>query len=163
MTAFLNLLLRFCTVHIVIFENFVKSMTSCLAELKVTPTFCFAFKIHDNVTATSHYHSKLILRYLFGNEKKIWPFCCKSRNGILLPKLFWPTVRKNCSSDWEKLLKFKAEGKDFAKFLNSLEQFIQTVSEWFLTCSERFFISNKLEQLDFKLEKILLFRNMQEK
>jgi hypothetical protein len=27
-------------------------------------------------------------------------------NGILLPKLFWATVRKNCSSDWEKLLKF---------------------------------------------------------
>ena len=23
-------------------------------------------------------------------------------NGILLQKLFWPTVRKNCSSDWEK-------------------------------------------------------------
>ena len=29
--------------------------------------------------------------------------------GILLPKLFWPTVRKNCSSDQEKLLKFMAE------------------------------------------------------
>ena len=28
------------------------------------------------------------------------------RNGILSPKLFWPTVRKNCSSDREKLLKF---------------------------------------------------------
>ena len=27
------------------------------------------------------------------------------KNGILLPKLFWHTVRKNCSSDWEKLLK----------------------------------------------------------
>jgi hypothetical protein len=39
--------------HIVIFENFVKSMTSCLSKLKVTPSFCFAFKIHDNVTATS--------------------------------------------------------------------------------------------------------------
>ena len=26
-------------------------------------------------------------------------------NRILLPKLFWPTVRKNCSSDREKLLK----------------------------------------------------------
>ena len=26
-------------------------------------------------------------------------------NGILLPKLFWPTVRKNCSSDREKLLR----------------------------------------------------------
>ena len=26
-------------------------------------------------------------------------------NGILLPKLFWPTVRKKCSSDREKLFK----------------------------------------------------------
>ena len=47
-------------------------------------------------------------------------------NGILLPELFWPTVRKNCSSDREKLLKFKAEGREFAKFLRPLEQFIQT-------------------------------------
>ena len=43
--------------------------------------------------------------------------------GILLPKLF----RKNCSSGREKLLKFEAEGREFAKFLRSLEQFIQTV------------------------------------
>ena len=49
------------------------------------------------------------------------------RNGILLPKLFWPTVRKNCSSDREKLLKFEAEGREFLKNLGSLEQFIQTV------------------------------------
>ena len=48
-------------------------------------------------------------------------------NGILLPKLFWPTVRKNCSTDREKLLKFEAEGREFAKFLRSLEQFIQAV------------------------------------
>ena len=48
-------------------------------------------------------------------------------NGILLPKLFWPTGSKNCSSDWEKLLKFEAEGREFAKILRSLEQFIQTV------------------------------------
>ena len=48
-------------------------------------------------------------------------------NGILLPKLFWPTVRKNCFSDQEKLLKFEAEGRKFAEFLRSLEQFIQTV------------------------------------
>ena len=33
---------------------------------------------------------------------------------ILLPKLFWPTVRKNCSSDRENLLRW-------------LKQFIQTV------------------------------------
>ena len=42
---------------------------------------------------------------------------CNALNGILLPKLFWPTVRKNCSSDREKV----------AKVLRSLEQFIQTV------------------------------------
>ena len=43
---------------------------------------------------------------------------CKllNKNGILLPKLFWPTVRKNCSSDREKLLKFEAEGWEFSKF-----------------------------------------------
>ena len=48
-------------------------------------------------------------------------------NGILLPNLFWPNERKNCSSDQEKHLKFEAEGRDFAKFLSSLEQFIQIV------------------------------------
>ena len=36
---------------------------------------------------------------------------------------------KNCSSDREKLLKFDAEGREFAKFLRSLEQFIQTVKD----------------------------------
>ena len=48
-------------------------------------------------------------------------------NGILLPKLFWPNVRKKSSSDQEELLKFEAEGLEFAKILRSLEQFIQTV------------------------------------
>ena len=51
----------------------------------------------------------------------------KTSNGILLPKLFRPTVRKNCFSDREKLLKFEAERREFAKILRSLEQFIQTV------------------------------------
>ena len=48
-------------------------------------------------------------------------------NGILLPKLFWPTVKTNCSGDREKLLKFEAECWEFVKILRSLEQFIQTV------------------------------------
>ena len=38
--------------------------------------------------------------------------------GILLPKL-WEKI------DQEKLLKFEAEGREFAKILRSLEQFIQ--------------------------------------
>ena len=45
----------------------------------------------------------------------------KSRNGMLLPKLFWCTVID------KNLLKFKAEGREFAKFLRPLEPFIQTV------------------------------------
>ena len=36
-------------------------------------------------------------------------------------------MRKNCSSDSEKLLKYEAEGQEFAKFWRSLEQFIHTV------------------------------------
>ena len=38
-------------------------------------------------------------------------------------------MRKDCSSDREKLLKFEAEGREFAKFLRSLEQSIQTVKD----------------------------------
>ena len=33
---------------------------------------------------------------------------------------------QNCFSDREKLLKFKAAGRDFAKILRSLEQLIET-------------------------------------
>ena len=64
-------------------------------------------------------------------------------------------MRNNCFSDREKLLKFEAEGREFAKILRSLEQFIQTVKGqnnfWlqnaFLTCSWRFLRSQKIEQL----------------
>ena len=64
-------------------------------------------------------------------------------------------------SDREKLLKFEAEGREFSKFLRSLEQFIQTMKGqnnfWqqnaFLSCSWSFLRSNNLEQLELKLEK----------
>ena len=36
-------------------------------------------------------------------------------------------MREKCFSDRETFLKFKAEGREFAKFLRSLEKFIQTV------------------------------------
>ena len=39
-------------------------------------------------------------------------------------------MRKNCSSDREKNLKLEAEGREFAKNLRSLEQFVQTVKSW---------------------------------
>ena len=70
-------------------------------------------------------------------------------------------MRRNFSCDREKKMKFEAEGREFAKNLRSLEQFIQTVKGqnnfWqqkaFLTCSWRFLRPNKLEQIEFKLEK----------
>ena len=70
---------------------------------------------------------------------------------------------QNCSSDREKLLKIEAEGREFANFLRSVEQFIQAVngqnSFWkqnaFLTCSWRFLMSHKLERLKIKLGKII--------
>ena len=46
-----------------------------------------------------------------GPGSRVWIL----ENGILLPKLFRPTVRKNCSSDREKLFKFEAVGREFAK------------------------------------------------
>ena len=42
-------------------------------------------------------------------------------------KIVLTYCEKNCSSNQEKLLKFEAEGREFAKILRSLEQFIQTV------------------------------------
>ena len=47
-------------------------------------------------------------------------FCYQNCSDLL-------TVRKNCSSDWGKKIKFEAEGQEFAKYLQSLVQFIQTV------------------------------------
>ena len=54
-------------------------------------------------------------------------------------------MRKNCSSDQEKLLKFKAEDPEFAKILRSLEQFILTVPEFakFLRSLEQFILTVK--------------------
>ena len=53
--------------HMLSFENFVKSMPPRLSELKVTPSFCFAFKIPDDVAASNVYFVNtflLTLQYL---------------------------------------------------------------------------------------------------
>ena len=45
-------------------------------------------------------------------------------------KIVLTYCEKNCFIDREKLLKFEAEGREFTKFLRSLEQFIQPVKVW---------------------------------
>ena len=63
------------------------------------------------------------------------------RSGILLPKFFWPTVRKNCSIGQEKLLK-KAKGQEFEKNLRSLWHFYSNGERWdTYLVTECFFVS----------------------
>ena len=57
------------------FEIFVKSMPPSLSELKVLPSFCFAFKIPDYVTVTtvtigSYFASKIPSKILSNENKK---------------------------------------------------------------------------------------------
>ena len=55
-------------------------------------------------------------------------------------------MRKKCSSDRENFLKFKAEGREFAKILRPLEQFIQTVKCQNNFLKQNYFSTNSLTQ-----------------
>ena len=74
--------------------------------------FCRSFSVSDNYSHfgiccwRSH-------RSLFGN-------------GILLPKLFWPTVRKNCSSAREKICKIFEITRTIYSNSGRSEQFLVT-------------------------------------
>ena len=59
------------------FENFVKLVSPILSEFKVTPSFCFAFKIPDDVTASNtHLYSKVATDY-FTHKEYIYLSKCK--------------------------------------------------------------------------------------
>ena len=47
--------------------------------------------------------------------------CTSCKKWYFVTKIVLTAVRKNCSSDREKLLKFETEGREFAKILRSLE------------------------------------------
>ena len=50
------------------------------------------------------------------NENVTWSVnSVKCTIGILLPKLFWPTVMKNCSSDRESLWNSRLKDEDLQK------------------------------------------------
>ena len=82
--------------------------------------------------------------------KNKWPFLTKIVLTYCEKKLFWrPRICKI----------FEITRTIYSNSERS-EQFL--VTECFLTCSWRFLRSNKLEQLEFKLEKLLGFRNKKE-
>ena len=60
----------------------------------------------------------------FSLKNEWYIFCYQNCSDLLWEK-------KSCS-DWKKVLRFEAEGREFSNFLRSLEQFIQTRSEQFL-------------------------------
>ena len=78
-------------------------------------------------------------------------------------------MRKNCSRDWEKLLKFEAEGQEFAKFLRwtiyskseRSEQFM--VTECFLTCFGGFSNLENQNNHNSNWKELLGYKNLQEK
>ena len=128
----------------------IDSFRTSLLEVILCKVGCY-FKYGNKILLTWRqelWSEKRLLPQLFNTQSPsdrhiFWYFLAHSyfeskNNGILLPKLFWPTVRKKCSSDREKLLKFEAEGREFAKFLRSLEQFIQTVKGQNNFCNRMF-------------------------
>ena len=78
---------------------------------------------------------KLPAQSIFGGYVEISSYLKKSKEKWLRPtemnKCYQNCCdllcKKNHSRDWEKLLEFEAEGKEFSKILRSLEQFTQTV------------------------------------
>ena len=118
-------------------SNIMTSICHIISTITIICTYTHCvylhMHLHTHLMSVEMRSSRIGVTIWFNNQSKsqdIRKFifgCTNWRNGILLPKLFWPTVRKNCSTDWEKFLKFEAEGREFAKILRSLEQFIQTV------------------------------------
>ena len=77
------------------FENFVKSMPPILLELKVIPSFCFAFKSPDDVTATNYIRTTVS----YGCRASVSGISIRNKNSIVL-------LRSPCFSLIQK--KYKA-------------------------------------------------------
>ena len=58
----------------------------------------------------------MFMKKIYRDRIKIKEIFLGKNNGILLPKLFLPTVKKNCSSDREKLLKSRLKAENLQKF-----------------------------------------------
>ena len=89
-----------------------------------------------NCKVVELFNLKTIVKYLGVEDcwnwillrlKMITKYFLLKTNDILFQKLFWTTITKNCSSDWENCGKFNADRCEFAKCLRSPEQFIWTV------------------------------------
>ena len=99
------------------FENFVKSMPPSLLELKVTPSFCFPFKIPDDPTATNKYNLlvqvfEILTANFHKNRKTHVRFTLEAnRISILKIRCFW-----SCHSLWLSYPNFSNSTPDYINF-----------------------------------------------
>ena len=92
--------------------NFTKQEISQLSPVEIflfTFTFTFiTFRYLDFLF--------LILKVLYGVTIPISNRIVRNRNGILLPKLFWPTVRKNVPAIENKFWNSRLKAENLQKF-----------------------------------------------
>ena len=116
------------------FKNKVQMDTALLITIKITKqnylcmyfkncvrfSFLFYTRMRKRIlhTQTRGHYIKADV-HICGKIITEMVFCYQNCSGQL-----W---EKKCSSDWEKLLKFETEGRELAKILGSLEQYIWTV------------------------------------
>ena len=86
--------------HIVIFENFIKFMASCLSKLKVTANFCFAVKILDDPTASNIYGHNVCM----AKQNQRW-LLQLLLDAILTPLQFKPTKVGTYQVKWKWVTK----------------------------------------------------------
>ena len=117
-----NLWLKIFTSHLISYRLFssIRLMHNTSKKFKfkkcLTKNFSSLKKITGPIFRQELHFLNFALVLSFMSTKiyfSKWTKVNFDRIGILLPKLFWPTVRKNCSSDREKLLNFEAEGREF--------------------------------------------------
>ena len=77
-----------------------------------------------------------------------------SKKGFCHQKLFWPfTAWINCSTDREKLLKFEAEGREFAKnIFRKCDKFLTSPKSvpWAKTDLALFWVMSKIDRTAWK-------------
>ena len=93
-------------------------------------TYALKIKLKSRITSqNSHFILKnIVVKQIRSTKTHQFVHAWLWEIGILLPKLFWPTVKKKCSSYREKLLKFEIKGWEFANFLRSLNTFTTYLS-----------------------------------
>ena len=118
-------------------RDLTRSMVVCDDFEMILIAFTNLIGWNAHVSLNFYFFSELVCKFSF------FKFCLKIinffellRNGILLPKLFWPTVRKKCSSDRKNFCNSRQKAENLQTFF-SINRTIYSNSER----SEQFLVS----------------------